>query len=158
MVSSEQRSGTGTRTNKGCFHLAIEVLLISRLYQLHLAKLSLASGFNLAIEVLLIFKHDDGANSYLYVFQFQSRNREAFGFKNPKNLTSPTLMILCFHLGIERLFGSSQNSSPYDGHGPHMFPSRNREASVLKEPRRSSYGYRRFVSISESRDFSGQTR
>ena len=78
MVSSEQRSNE----QRG-FNLAIEVLLISRLYQLHLAKLSLASCFHLAIEILLISSDND---EFIDLFrerlkQYQFRNRGSRNFE-----------------------------------------------------------------------------
>ena len=55
LISSEQRSGTGTRANKGCFDLVIEVLLIS--------------------------SSDEWSNDQYYDDQFRSRNRGSFNFK-----------------------------------------------------------------------------
>ena len=67
-------------------------------------------------------------DEYDQCFEFLSRNRESSQFKQGK------------YKDIEGF--------------PVLFLSRNRGTSVLKKPRRSGHGDRRFVSISESRDLS----
>ena len=81
LVSSEQRSGTGTRTNKGCFHLVIEVLLVSRYLCVGVPILCRPEfqsrnrgsfGFKIIRSIRREYKY----------FMFQSRNRGSFGFKS----------------------------------------------------------------------------
>lgn len=68
------------------------------------------------------------------------------------NTNISALSVSIFDLVIKMILVSNDfHSAVYMVDMP--FRSRHREASVLKEPRRSGYGYRRFVSISSSRNF-----
>ena len=88
--------------------------------------------------------------------RFQSRNRDAFRFKDACAATATEKVQSCFNLGIEMLFVSSYrwcgDNNPY-----RRFQSRNRDAFRFKfsNPIRSRRS-KILVSISESRCFSFQ--
>ena len=114
------------------FHLAIEVLLISSSSNFYCWQLRIR-GFHLAIEVLLISRllrnyhrrdkpHVSISQSRFFWFQamveeveefksfeFPSRNRGSFGFKQTYILNSGHIHYRGFHLAIEVLLVSSSD-------------------------------------------------
>ena len=154
MVSSLPQQQINTTTII-CFHLVIEVLLVSRTRSLTKHGSS-EQRFHLVIEVLLVSSvrmilppsangqfpsRNRGAFGFktkyipykpMSVNQFPSRNRDAFGFKM-MNFSVKSGKSEGFHLVIEVLLVSSFSEDAIGALGDYQkFPSRNRGAFGFK--------------------------
>ena len=147
--------GSGLVCDSSSFNLGIEMLFISsRTCNSYLH--SPHTGFNLGIEMLFISSNERLRWRYVCSAKFQSRNRDAFRFKNQgylkhESYTVPVSIsesrcfsfqvrlcvvsrgpIISFNLGIEMLFVSSAISRAFIP-SISQFQSRNRDAFRFKD-------------------------
>ena len=145
LISRRFRSRAHLR-NHACFNLVIEVLLISRVRGYGNRARAVHQGFNLVIEVLLI---SSCIRDFAMIcdFEFQSRNRGSFDFKNSDSDAPTANSGHCFNLVIEVLLisrhGISQRAAAL-----FEFQSRNRGSFDFKSVDEDDAGAYHIVSIS----------
>ena len=84
-----------------CFSFQVGVINAWRVH-------GILSRFNLGIEMLFISRSPSSSMPMYIMLWFQSRNRDAFHFKDARHKVDQTAwQRLCFNLGIEMLFVSS---------------------------------------------------